>query len=61
MDLSKLKKVATAARELNTTRATIYSWVAKGELTGNKIDGNLFIAVDEKYNQLREKDHEKNK
>ena len=55
MDLSKLKKVATAARELEVSRQTIYAWVAKKELTGSYLDNSLVIVVDEKYNQLKER------
>jgi len=54
MSLLNYKKVTTAARELNTSRPTIYAWIAKDILTGVKIDNTVHIVIDEKYNQIKE-------
>ena len=43
MDISKLKKVSTIAREKNQSKEWIYKQIEKGVYKSVKIDGVIFI------------------
>lgn len=53
--MSELKNITDAAKELNTTRQSIYAW-ADGVILNYQFIGNTkYIVVDEKYLKLKTK------
>ena len=52
--MSELKNITDAARELNTTRQSVYSWLDGIKLNFQIVSGTKYVVVDEKYNKIKE-------
>jgi excisionase family DNA binding protein len=54
IDETKLRNVLNAAVDLNTTRQTVYAWIAKGRLNSIEIDGTLYVQKDETFERIQQ-------